>query len=207
MSDSVAFVPDRPHHASLCDQEADDLALLAVLDLQPQVVEVSGVPQDHEVAAQRLGVEQVAPLGEDAGRKAVARNPPRATEDHVLDDVLAGSPLLHLLLLHVLEGRLRLGRLQRNVLERGDRLLGLGEQVRGRGGRDAGLGGTWLPGRLGGCRRSAGRTGNLGGHGCGQDRCEKDGENCRTARTHWLGLAISVIRLGSGGHQGWLMGS
>ena len=130
----VAFVPDRADHAPLGHHEAHDLADLAVLDLEPQVVEIAGVPEHHEIPAQRLRVVQVPALGEDPGGKAVARNPARAAEHDFLDEGLALPALLRRLLDLVERGGL-VRRFERNLLERRNRLLRLREQIRPRLGR------------------------------------------------------------------------
>ena len=125
--------------------------MLAVIDLQPQVVEVAGVPQHHEVAPQGLGIEQVAPLGEDPSGQVVTRDAARAAELDCLDDLLVGPALRFLRLLHVLERGGGVGLFQRDVLKRrGGLLSGLCQQVRRHRRAKAGFAGvcrTRRPGR------------------------------------------------------------
>ena len=143
----VALVPDRADNTALRYEEADDLAGLAIFDFQAQVVEVTGIPQHHEVPPKGLRIVQVPALREDARRQAVARNATGAAKRHFLDDVFAWTALLRLLLLDVLERRRCLRLLEGDVLERRDRLLGLREEERGRlraGSRGLALGGLQL---------------------------------------------------------------
>ena len=174
----VALVADRADDPALRHEEAHDLAGLAIFDFQAQVVEVPGVPEHHEVPAQGLRIVQVSALGENARRQAVARDAPGPAKSHFLDDVLARPALLLALLLNVLEGRLRLRLFQGDVLERRDRLLGLGqEECRGFRPEPRGLvlGSSSLGTR-------ALRRGFLGR----QRRGERQGcnEDCRTAQSH-----------------------
>src|ERR1035438_6035480 len=53
--------------AALGDHEADDEAEASGFGFQADIVEASGVPEDHEIAAQRLFVVDVARFGNDQG--------------------------------------------------------------------------------------------------------------------------------------------
>ncbi len=80
-------VLDGADHAPLGQHEAHDHACLARLRLQADVVEAAGIPQSHEIAVQRVFVEDVALLGEDQRAESVLGDAARATEFDGFDDV------------------------------------------------------------------------------------------------------------------------
>ncbi len=65
------LVGDRPDHAPLHHDKPHDHADFARLRFQSDVVKAAGVPQRHEVPAERFGIELVTFFGEDQGAHSV----------------------------------------------------------------------------------------------------------------------------------------
>ena len=60
------FVINAAHQFLFPDEEGENLSLLAVVHFQPDVVEISGVPQGHEIALQGVFIVRVAHVSEHA---------------------------------------------------------------------------------------------------------------------------------------------
>src|ERR1019366_76938 len=154
---------------------------------QPDIVEASLVPQDHEIAAQRLFVVDVALLGNDQRLQGVLRHPLGAAEfkafNHLAGRVRGGRGRFlgrfQLRALAWLGGgrRRRSGRRsrgRRGLRRGGNGLEGTGLR-RGRGGRRL-----WLRLRL---RRRPRLRGRLLGGRLGEQR-RADGDYAETGRDH-----------------------
>ena len=93
-----AYVVDGANGAAFGNHETKDEARCALLRLQAEVVKAVGIPQLHEVAAQRLFAVEIARLGDDHGL------------EHVLGDPAVAAKLDGLHVLAGGRGQLRLGR-------------------------------------------------------------------------------------------------
>src|SRR5258708_18628979 len=84
----VALVLDGADDGAFGHHETDDPPELSRFPFQTDVVELAGVPQDHEIAAQDVFIVLIALLGYDLLAQRILRNAPRTPEIDRLDVVL-----------------------------------------------------------------------------------------------------------------------
>ena len=112
------LVLDGADHAALGDHETQDDARLALFGFQTNVIETARIPQNHEIAMERVFVVNVALSGNDLRAQCILRHAARPAKFNGFDHI-AGRAGLHFGCVWFGRFQLRLGLFSRLLRRRG----------------------------------------------------------------------------------------